>query len=558
MQTASSRRPDGAKPLLSVFLQSVFPTAFSFVKRLSSNHVVAVTFFLGCLHPAAAETAPDAKDPEPSCVTVYPIPPGEAVSDRYRLKVDGKSVPVYSCRVSAVPLNQVFPGYQRPLDQTESAGFASWDMRGSVAVEITSKQAVTEAVVRPRSLGIKPQVEGNTIRFALDSVVPITVEVNGSRHALHLFPNPEQKDVPKHESRPCTRQCTYCAPLEFEAPEFGPTNVIYFGPGVHDVGTLTLKSGDSVYLAGGAVVYGCLVAFDATDIRIFGRGILDGSRIERNDRPGVGGFGCLYFRKCRGITVEGILLRDPNFWGATFRESSEVKVSNLKMVGFWRYNADGVNVWDSSDVVVENCFVRSFDDSLVVRGGVSDMKNIRFRNCVLWCDWGVAMQFWTRNNRPESPATIDDVSFENIDVLRASVEVIGMSHIDEKISNVTYDKVNVDIEDRPMRPQFQRRTGENYRDDPHDSYCPRLIGIEIVQRPPQEARFSTITGLLFRDISVFGKAMPESRIKVRDEHKGAVSNVTIKNLRHNGELIENLQQANFSIDPQVSGVVFEP
>jgi hypothetical protein len=55
-------------------------------------------------------------------VTVAPIPAGEAVCPDYQLVVDGQDVPVYACRVSAVPFNQIWPGYQRPLDQTELSG----------------------------------------------------------------------------------------------------------------------------------------------------------------------------------------------------------------------------------------------------------------------------------------------------------------------------------------------------------------------------------------------------------------------------------------------------
>ena len=63
-------------------------------------------------------------------------PAGEALSEDYQVAVAGRKVPAYACRVSAVPFNQVWPGYQRPLDQTELAAFACWDMSGPVVVEV--------------------------------------------------------------------------------------------------------------------------------------------------------------------------------------------------------------------------------------------------------------------------------------------------------------------------------------------------------------------------------------------------------------------------------------
>ena len=43
-------------------------------------------------------------------------------------------------------------------------------------------------------------------------------------------------------------------------------------------------------------------------------------------------------------------------------------IANVKLVGLWRYNADGIDVCNSQDVVVSDCFVRAFDDALVIKG----------------------------------------------------------------------------------------------------------------------------------------------------------------------------------------------
>ena len=101
-------------------------------------------------------------------------------------------MPVYSCRVSAVPFNQVWPGYQRPFDQAEFAGFAHWGMSGPVSVEIISKRSFTNAVVRPSAREVRPTVSGRNITFALTNVGQVTVELDGPHHALHLFADPPE------------------------------------------------------------------------------------------------------------------------------------------------------------------------------------------------------------------------------------------------------------------------------------------------------------------------------------------------------------------------------
>ena len=45
---------------------------------------------------------------------------------------------------------------------------------------------------------------------------------------------------------------------------------------IHEPGEIRMKSGETVYIEGGAVVRGYIVAEDAAGIRIMGRGILDG------------------------------------------------------------------------------------------------------------------------------------------------------------------------------------------------------------------------------------------------------------------------------------------
>ncbi len=218
-------------------------------------------------------------------VSVQPAPEGEALSEDYLVEVGGAAVPVYSCRVSAVPLDQVWPGYQRPMDQTELAGFAYCEAAGPVSVQVTSQREIESVVVRPLSRKITPAIKGRKISFKLAGPGQVTVEVNGWHHALHLFINPAEQ----------------------AAPAADDPNVRYFGPGVHHPGKIVLESNQTVYVAAGAVVYGSISAQKASNIRILGRGIVDVSESER----GKGG-GAIRLRDCSDITIDGLVLRDPD------------------------------------------------------------------------------------------------------------------------------------------------------------------------------------------------------------------------------------------------------
>lgn len=464
-------------------------------------------------------------------IRAWEAPSGEAVSERESLAVNGRPVPLLACRVSAVPFNQVWPGYQRPLDQTELAAFASWDMRGPAEVEIRSKRPVQSVVVRPAALGIKPAFDGDRIRFTLSRPGPVIVEINGTHHALHLFANPP----------------------EAAAPAPGTPGLRYFGPGVHRPGKIELKSNESVYIDGGAVVYGSLQANNATNLTIRGRGVLDVSQAER----GKGG-GAIRFSGCSDVTVEGLVLRDPDVWCFSLFGCARVAVDNVKLVGLWRYNADGIDVCNCQDVSVRDCFVRAYDDALVVKGLKSaydklPVRNVRFSRNVLWCDWGRAMEIGAETCAPE----IADVAFEDCDIVRTTHIAMDIQHGDRAaIRDIRFQNIRVEVDPKNPAPRMQKAPGETYPGHDGEAHLPSLMTLVIFKTfySKDEAR-GTIRNVLLKDIDVFGAQMPPSSFRGFDAEHG-IDGVTLENLRFNGQPVRDAAAARLNVGPHVRDVRF--
>jgi len=467
---------------------------------------------------------------EATAVTTFPGPPGEETSNDYEVRVDGKPVFVYRARVSAVPFNQVWPGYQRPLDQTEQASFAYWDMSGPVSVEITSKRPLDNVAIRPTSYGIRPELREDRIVFQLSEPRQITVEVNGTHGALHLFASPPETDAPRPED----------------------PNVHYFGPGVHRPGRITLKSNESVYVAGGAVVYGAVHATGAENITIRGRGIIDVSPFAR----GKGG-GAIRLSDCRNITIDGIVMRDPDVWCCSLFGCRKATVSNVKLIGLWRYNADGIDVCNSQDVTITDSFIRSFDDSIVLKGlknAYDDrpIRDVRVRRCVIWNDWGRAMEIGAETCAPE----IRDVVFADCDVIHTCHIAMDIQHGDRAtIENIRFDNVRVEVDEKAYLPKMQRQREEKYDVD-RSSYCPALLVLVIrknnYSHDPERGR---IRDVLIKDVVVVGKHFPHSSIQgYDDEH--LVENVRIENLRVDGRVIGSAEEGRFRIGKHVRNVEF--
>jgi hypothetical protein len=498
----------------------------------SALRIIAAMLLVCLGSPAWAAEASNLSDQ--SGIISWPAPAGEALSEAYQLQVNGKPVPVYACRVSAVPFNQVWPGYQRPLDQTELAGFACWDMQGPVRVEVQVQRAVQSVVVRPTSLGIQPAIEGNRISFSLERPGPLVVEIDGPHCALHLFASPPEKDAP--------------AP---EAP-----GVRYFGPGVHRPGRIELQSNETVYLAGGAVVYGSIHANQATNIRIAGRGVLDVGPFERGE-----GGGAIRLSDCSDVTIEGLVMRDPDVWCCSLFGCSRVTISNVKLVGLWRYNADGIDVCNSQDVVVSDSFVRAFDDALVIKGLKSQqnsfddrpVRNVQFRRCVIWCDWGRAMEIGAETCAPE----IAGITFADCDIVRTTHIAIDIQHGDRAaVRDIRFERIRVEIDDHNPPPRMQQNRDEKYPDDAQEGYCPTLLEIVIRKNSySQDEDRGTVRDIVFQDITVFSRLQPPSSFRGFDaEH--AVEGVTIRNLRFNDRPIRDAIEARLTVGPHARGVQF--
>lgn len=473
-----------------------------------------------------------------STTVIHPAPESETLSTHYTLTANGKPVPVYECRVSAVPLNQVWPGYQRPMDQTELAAFAYCESDGPVTFRVSTQMAIESVAIKPQSRNVIPVIDGKHITFTLPGPGQYTVEVNGWHHALHVFLDA----------------------LEVYSPDAEDENVLYFGPGVHHPGKVLLSSDQTVYVAGGAVVYGSFHAQGASNIKILGRGIIDVSEAER----GVGG-GAIRLSDCHDITIDGLILRDPDVWCCSLFGCQKATINDLKLVGLWRYNADGIDICNSQDVRMTNCFVRAFDDCIVFKGlkwgGTRQetsfherpVRDILVEGCVLWNDWGRALEIGAETSAPE----MTNIIFRDCDIIRTTHIAMDIQHGDRAaISDIVFEDIRVEVDDFNMHPRLQQTRDEVYTIDPDDDYLPTLLTIIIRSNfYSKDQQLGTVRNIAFKNIAVISKRMPPSDFRGADPLHN-VEDVTIENLTLNGDVCDTADLANLAIHDFVRDVCF--
>ena len=209
------------------------------------------------------------------------------------------------------------------------------------------------------------RVDGdNTLVLTLPGPRKLSIEPDGKKGPLLLFANPLEENPPKPD-----------------AP-----GVIYFGPGIHKPERIVVTNNQTLYLAGGSVVKGGVLA-RGENLRICGRGILDGSDWEwrRGPTPHV--------ISIRGTNVEvsGITIRGASHWTIVPRHSRNVTVRGVKLCGSRVQNDDGINPCNSQDVLITDCFIRTDDDCVALKGldftaPNSNVERVTVENCTLWCD----------------------------------------------------------------------------------------------------------------------------------------------------------------------------
>ncbi len=400
----------------------------------------------------------------------------------YKVFCGGRELPVHEVTVSAMPFNRVWAGQQRDKAQTEPAFFVTVDTDTAVELTITVEEGFESYRLRPQAYDLHDVCSGSAVTLRADGPMQFTFEPDGPHNALHVFVNPV-----------CRR------------PQ---GDVICYGPGVHTAGLIWLESGQTLYLEEGAWVYGTIFAKDACNIRICGRGVLDSSPYRRENDPEPDGheirnalaakgvykpdvprpnLTCtsLILWGCRNVTVEGITLVDSMRWSVIVRNHCEnITIDNIKLVGQWRYNADGIDICASRNVTVKNCFIRSFDDCFVARapslnGEEWAVENIVVENCVLWCDWGKALEIMCSDR----PCAVRNITFKNIHVIHLDQMVIAVStwfgSSNTLVENISYTDIFVEgAQDYPV-PQLESPEHPAYI--PQGGFVPWLVNIHAMK-----------------------------------------------------------------------------
>lgn len=452
---------------------------------------------------------------------------GESLRD-FTLKhcIDTKvSVNGYDCYVYDTNVNhtrQWVSDYMPPQSRTPITYF---DFEGVANIKVTVPGIDLETVtISPVSANIKPVIDtiNHSVSFTITKPDTYTVTFNDSpQRAVHIFANP----------------------IETNKPSKDDENVVYIGPGEWNIESIMLSDNQILYIEGGAVVHGIINASYAKNVKVCGRGIIDGSSF--TGWMGKTAYIPLKFDNCDGVEIRDIIALNPNAWVCSALSTKNAVIDGLKIISS-RPNGDGITLQSCENYTVSNCFVRSWDDSLVVKNYAGNSSNITFKNMQLWTDLAQSMEIGYETNKGDKEnASISDITFEDITVLNNFHKpVISVHNADDAtIKDVIFK--NIIIENAQM--------GSGDGDQ-----MPYLIDFNITD----SSNWSTtkergqIENVVIDGVKVLAGKFNTSRINGFDETH-IVSDVTIKNLEILGEKITSFEQGKFEINEFTKNLTLE-
>lgn len=450
---------------------------------------------------------------EQTQLTLYEGPKTMTSSETAKITANGQDLFVYDVMVNH---EHIWNANTMPSDTP----MTYFDFSGQVTVDIQMpglNEPVESAAVLPTSCGISPTVVNGHVSFSVTEPGQYTVVFNGNvNKAVHIFANPIETDVPDPDD----------------------PDVYYIGPGEWTMDAIALEDNQTLYLSGGAVLHSIISVSGAENVRICGRGIIDGSDYPAWTQTGSYARVPIDLNHAKNVTAEGIILINSNCWNFNSFSSSHVTIDNVKIIS-GRQNGDGFTFQSCTDHTVTNCFARTWDDSLVIKNYSGSTEGITFRNIQIWTDLAQSMEIGYETDKGMTlDPEISDVLFEDITVLyNFHKPVISIHNSDDAfVHDITYR--NIVVENAFMQ-------GDNGNNK------------ELIEMTLQNSGWSTVTdefgsidNVLIDGLTVVNTLdgrVPASRFSGQSP-ENRITNVTLQNISILGSPITDLEAMNVSVN----------
>ncbi|TVY42523.1 Alpha-L-fucosidase [Lachnellula occidentalis] len=417
-------------------------------------------------------------------LSVYPLPDGVPSKDSFSVKIrsgngNGTWEPLGTYLATLSEIDTTSGGFG-----SKQSSMAYFDFCGSV--------------VFPSLQSIGRFIQANTLTSTLTQPRNLVIQIDDDIFDVpHLFSNT----------------------IDTNAPPLDDPSVIYYGPGIHNVsgGTLSIASGQTVYIAGGGVLTSSVLFQNVTGATLRGRGLL-------YNTPTAS----VTVAYSSYITVEGVTSLNPQGAALVAGEAKDLSVSHLRSFSAQGWS-DGIDLFCCQDTVIDSVFMRNFDDCIAIYQHRDDWygnsSNITIKDSSLWADVAHPIVMGTHGNT-DDPETMDSILITNLDILdHREFQTLyqGVIAINPGDNNFAQ---NVHIEDIRV---------EDFR-------LGRLLDLRVAFNPAYNtAPGRGIENVTIRNLNYNGTHAYLSLMAGYDEER-LIKGVTFENLTINGKHIADTMQ----------------
>jgi len=428
------------------------------------------------------------------------------------------------------------------------APFTIFDFKGEITLNIKSKKDIRWLDIRPRSLGLVYSYTGNSITIKINRPCQFSIEINQMpyQEPLLVFANPLEKSKPNPKD----------------------TNVIFYETGkVHKIGKIQLRNNKTLYIEGGAIVEGHILAENASNIKIMGSGLLNGinnKEYQKDKRWGK----FIELIDCSNITLSGITLINAVTWEVVPTHCNNMLIDNLHILSE-NGGDDGIDIVRTKNLVIQNSFIRTKDDNIVVKcirkyPDTETSENILVRNCVLWNTvWGNAIEIGFELAATE----VKNIRFQDCDIIHCEAgAAISIHNTDYAIiKDLVFEDIRIEETTQKLFDLsifLSKYSTDNTfsKEETAARYWHGVWDNAILLTDEEKIKFSakrgSIENILFKNISVIDGPPNSFSVIAGYDKQHMIRNITFDNVTIYGKKMTNLVNGKFVVE-HVENIVFK-
>jgi hypothetical protein len=210
-------------------------------------------------------------------------------------------------------------------------------------------------------------------------------------------------------------------------------------------------------------------------------------------------------------------LRGSSHWTIVPKSSHRVTIRNVKLCNSRVQNDDGINPCNSQNVLITDCFIRSDDDCVALKGldfdgANSNVERITVENSILWCDRARIFLL----GHESRAAFMRDITLRNLDIIHFTMTpFLFEPGEDMRLEDVTAENIRMHGEGqrefirlRPVVNQYMRKKVPGYIRDVQfkDITIEGRPGEYLVQIMGADEEHS-VRDVTFENVSINGKKL---------------------------------------------------